>query len=242
MTVYIKLSIPIQFSGTERAKWNHIFRLHEVDSQSDLRLCPKLTTDHFILPFGKKMRVSMAIEVLSNSVSAALKTYAASNQLPDDVLATAKFVQKVDCLWNYVNCRTFKPENVDDISYFDDSRKWIEKWVFVSDHGQVKDTLPFKKCFLITLASLSALFRELLLLRGHQKLSSRRCNQDSLENTFAEIRHDRGGFDSNPEVSKAIDNLRIASSANLMAKKTANCENSHEYLFLGAGKLMALRP
>lgn len=212
-------------------------KLYDVDCRSALRMCPKLTDNHFVLPFGKKMKVSYAVQVLSNSVRVGLEALVISKLLPIEAQNTAQFVQQVDQLWNLMNCHTFNANNIEEIQEIDAFKTWIEKWTFINNEGKIKESLPFKKCFLITLASLAALLRELLTKDGHQSLCSRRINQDSLENTFSEIRQDRGGFDSNPELQKATQNLSIVSSANLLARNvTTNCENSGEYLFLDKGK------
>lgn len=93
---------------------------------------------------------------------------------------------------------------------------------------------------MITLSSLSSLFRQ-LLDEGHESLSSRRFNQDSLENFFALLRRDRGGFNSNPELTKVLQNLRITATANIIASNgRENCENSNEILFVDPGLSISL--
>lgn len=226
----------VQISDDEEADWSHIVRLNEVDSKSGLRLCPKLTADHFSLPFGKKMRVSLAVQTLSKSVSAALLTYVDNGQLPVELKTTAQFVEKVDHMWNLMNCHTYRSDNTDEMVSFDAFLRWVEKWTFTNNEGKTKSILPFKKCLLITLASMAEMFRDLLICRGHQTLSARRFNQDSLENLFSLLRRDRGGFNSNPELSKVLQNLRIASTVNILnIDRRTNCENSPEQLLLDSG-------
>lgn len=214
--------------------------LFDADNQSSLKICPKLSNDHFVLPFGKKMKVSLAVQIFSRSVATGLQIYAHDGILPEEVNETAHFVKQIDELWNLLNSSTYSAEKLDDITKFRTFIQWIEKWSFVNQEGLTKDKLPFKKCLLITLSSFSLMMLELLTQRRHQLLSARRFNQDSLENTFAMIRHDRGGFNSNPELSKALQCLRIVSSAKLILKNNTNCETLHEDFIFDFGKSFSI--
>ncbi len=60
-----------------------------------IRLCPKLTNNHYELPFGYTMKVWLAAELLSHSVDAALKTLVNEGILTDEeVDGTVEFVFK----------------------------------------------------------------------------------------------------------------------------------------------------
>jgi len=192
--------------------------------------------DHFELPFGKKMRVSLAVQVLSRSVGAAIQTYILEKKLKSDAQETAHFVKKVNEMWDLLNGHTFLSESTQEISKFDDYQEWIKNWRFIDINGRVKETLPFKKALLITLSGFAGLFHD-LVHRGHKSISSRRFNQDCVENLFSTLRRDRGGFNSNPEVMKALQVLRFASSTNILhVNATSNCNNTGDNLLLDLGK------
>ena len=55
--------------------WDHISKLLIEDLECGLQLCPKIITDHINLTPYSVMNVRLAVQVLSLSVSTALKTY-----------------------------------------------------------------------------------------------------------------------------------------------------------------------
>lgn len=184
------------------------------------------------------MRVSLAVQVLSRSVASALYTYVYNGQMSHETEQTAKFVQMIDDLWNLMNYRVFDTQRINEIDRFDEFSLWIQNWEFVTEPGQKKGNIHFKKCLLVTLASFTQLFREILNKYTHLRLYSRRFNQDCLENTFSQLRHDRGGFNSNPDVWKTLQSLRIVSSANVVRNITSkNCEDSDESLLVDPSAL-----
>ena len=63
------------------------------DLEYGLQLCPKVTTEHINLTPYSVMNVQLAAQVLSTSVSTALKTFG-----PPEVLGTAKYCEMFDSL------------------------------------------------------------------------------------------------------------------------------------------------
>ena len=58
--------------------WDHIAKLYYSDLDSGLHQLPKLTTDHVVLESYSKMKVSLAVQVLSNPVAQALERHYSS--------------------------------------------------------------------------------------------------------------------------------------------------------------------
>lgn len=67
------------------------------------RLAPKLSEKHIKLPPFSPMRVCLAAQVLSNSVSKEILTHVTLNDMPPAATFTADFIEKMDCLFNIFN-------------------------------------------------------------------------------------------------------------------------------------------
>ena len=83
-----------QLPDGTRARWEHLQALWEVERMSSLRLCPKLKEDHFNLLSFNKMRVNLAVQLLSHSVAAALNTLADLGKIPKQAKETADLLRK----------------------------------------------------------------------------------------------------------------------------------------------------
>ena len=55
--------------------WGHISNMYQLDLDCGLHLAPKLATDHIALTSYSTMHVELAVQILSNYVSTALKHY-----------------------------------------------------------------------------------------------------------------------------------------------------------------------
>ncbi|GFN89473.1 THAP domain-containing protein 9 [Plakobranchus ocellatus] len=72
-----------------------------------IRLASKLSKRHIELPNFAKLKVSLAVQVLSHTVAAGISTMVSFKALPPDATATAQFVEKFDQLFNCFNSRRF---------------------------------------------------------------------------------------------------------------------------------------
>ena len=72
------------------AKWEHILNCLQSDSKLGIRLAPKLTYRHLILPLFSKISVPLALEVISHTVATGLHTYCPLEGLPDEAEDTAE--------------------------------------------------------------------------------------------------------------------------------------------------------
>ena len=72
---------------------------------------------------------------------------------------------------------------------------------------------------------------------NYKYVCTRRFTQDCVENLFSVIRRDKGGFNSHPEASKAIQALRFICCEKLIqSSKLANCEEDGDCILLKIGK------
>lgn len=85
------------------AKWDYIKAFYNMDQQMSIRLTPKLTEKHIHCNTFDKMRVKLATQLLSRTVAAAIATYAKLGALPKEAIATAKFVENFDLLFDLFN-------------------------------------------------------------------------------------------------------------------------------------------
>ena len=75
-----------------KASWSHLQQLYYLDLENSIRQAHKLTETHLSnLKFGNRMKVKLAVNVLSHTVYAALSFMVASNKLTNEALATAMY-------------------------------------------------------------------------------------------------------------------------------------------------------
>ncbi len=189
-------------------QWAHIKHMFELDSQR-LRMAPKLTQQHIFLPaiFGK-MRVYLATQVLSHSVAKAMKAYVKKGLLPESYLATSKFCQRFNDLFDLMNSSVkngstpykcgLSLEADEMFDFIDSSIAWIESLkVFDQENNNVTQRFRCLDGMILALASIRAITIDMCTNHGFDFVLTRRLNQDPLENLFGIIRQ-RGGFNMNP--------------------------------------------
>lgn len=240
----------VQISAGTTAKWSDICDMRAVDKKSELRLCPKLTDDHFDLPFGKKMRVCLAMQVLSHSVSSAIRTYVDEGVLHVSAKETAAFVEDVDAMSNRLNSLTVSTNSSkaattkatlhEHLSQLSSLQDWVSGWKFLDQSQsppQLRKSLPFQKGLKITLAALQQVITELLVIYEFANVPTRRFNQDCVELLFATIRRDRGGFNNHPQAIKAVRSLSLVVCSRIIKPVYgANCEETGDSNLIDIGK------
>ena len=82
--------------------WEHIAKLYYSDLDSGLHQLPKLTVEHIALKSYSKMKVSMAVQVLSNTVSQALQRHYPSGEAQE----TAKLCKMMNDFFDCMNVRS----------------------------------------------------------------------------------------------------------------------------------------
>ncbi|KAF8793160.1 hypothetical protein HNY73_004680 [Argiope bruennichi] len=79
--------------------------LYQIDSKEEFSACRKLTKNHIVVS-GLQMNVKLAAQVLSHTV--ALSLYAAVQKIESNAIDTARFITKMDVLFDTVNFKTLK--------------------------------------------------------------------------------------------------------------------------------------
>ena len=92
--------------------WSIIEETYFHDSQRNSRMIPKITDKHLSLQgFGTNMRVRLAAQILSHSVSSAIQTLAEFNIWTGDklkiALKTAEFIENFNNLFDIFNNKSF---------------------------------------------------------------------------------------------------------------------------------------
>ena len=159
------------------------------------------------------MRVNLAVQVLSGTVSSALYTHSISGKLPKAAIHTAEFVQKVDKLFDCFNSSSRH-------HYKDVLAAVTSDSCHLNFITQMKDyLLKLQVCapphvrihcihgWLINLSSVEALWQDLQSYSGVRYLLTRRLNQDCIENLFAKLRVRFGNCD-HPTAYNFIKGLR----------------------------------
>ena len=85
----------MQLPDNTRASWKDCLAFWEIENASSLRMCPKLTNSHFHLELFNKMKVNLALQVLSHSTAAAMNTLVDIGKMPKSFRNTAFFIEKV---------------------------------------------------------------------------------------------------------------------------------------------------
>ncbi|RXG59665.1 DNA transposase THAP9 [Armadillidium vulgare] len=94
-------------SNDGTAKWYDIRKCYELNLSNNFKFIPKVTEKHInVPPFGGKMKVKLATQVLSASMATAIHTATIiniPNKLGSDAVATAKFCNKMNNLFDVLN-------------------------------------------------------------------------------------------------------------------------------------------
>ena len=209
------------------ASWDDVNELFKHDQGMPVRMVPKLTCKHIYLPPFSTMRVSLAAQVLSRTVYAAISTLVSLEKWPGKrcPMGTATFAKTVNDIFDFLNVRSFskikQPLRGDsaDAAKIRGFMSEVETW-------RVKGKVARQPCFEALLQSLNAmlLMSEELIHHGpFQFLLTGRINQDCLENFFAQVRA-RGGHRINPTSKEFMFAYRAIMANMLMCSvPTANC-------------------
>lgn len=188
--------------------WGHIKDLMLDDLENGLQLCPKITTEHLNLSAFSVMNVRLAAQVLSTSVSVALKEFGTA-----ETSATAKYCQMFDNFFDCLNVRNtkecthkIKPFLQPYTSVSDERFKWLME-TFLPYFNEWQSSIKFRpggpfsktdmskmfiswqthEALIITTHSVIDLIQYLLNNQVKYVLTERFC-QDPLENYFGRQR------------------------------------------------------
>lgn len=198
-------------SSLGTASWTDIETVFELDKKQAIRLCPKLTENHISPPkYGGKMKVSLATQVLSHSVSTAIRTNVSLGNFGEQsksALETAAFVENCNNLFDVMNSSTkvsttvYKSAITKTSIHREEIQKmieWVNTWKILDRDGKnVTSRFRFINGIKLSLTSILGLAHELLNSGKLEFLMTRRLCQDPLEQFFSIIRQ-KGGFSKNP--------------------------------------------
>lgn len=202
----------------------------------------KITPEHLNPGQFKKMSCKLALQIFSNSVSAAaaIRTVYDNGQLKSDTAtATADFLQYFNSLFDALNSKTLfsgnpyscalskeNPLIEETLLHAIDTMKSLYK---LTSKGPTRP--PSFDGLIWSLTSILSLYEQQKLL-GFPYLLTNRSNQDIIENSFAQYCQ-RGGYNLNPTVKTFRTTFRISAKMNLMKpSKISNCESDDRELLI----------
>lgn len=105
--------------------WSDIIQFYNIDKNKVPRLAPKLKDQHIQLPPFSPMRVCLATQTFSHTVSSAMFTLIANNLMNSKALHTAKFVKIIDDLFDVFNSCSFDEPKIFRKPLTNNSKHWI---------------------------------------------------------------------------------------------------------------------
>lgn len=231
--------------GTVR--WSFINDLNELQNRTGNRLAPRLTNKHVNFQ-NSKMKVSLAVQVISQSVASALSILNESDSSFKDCEATVQFLSLFNDLFDIfnsmdTNAEGFKrPLSVENIDLYRRVFEYVEEFIKSIKLSNGTPVLQSRNKtgflgFLINIQSFREMFR--IYVEEKQILDqfvTYRFSQDHIEMFFGTIRT-KGGCNNNPSSThfKAIYK-RLITHNDITCSAKANC--SH---FNNTKKLFACR-
>ncbi|XP_063986279.1 uncharacterized protein LOC135167229 isoform X2 [Diachasmimorpha longicaudata] len=219
--------------GDSLIDWNHVKFLHERDQESSrrgqLKLVPKLTANHFHLNNSSKMRVSLAVQIFSNSVYRGLNALKDIPELKDSQ-ATAEFCKWLNDLFDALNRKHIMnavtptgldwkliQSSLDKLNIWEQNvqEKKISRDSFLTQ--QTADGLR------VTLMSMLHMVKYLVEKYGFPFVFTGRVNQDALEKFFGSVRQ-AGGSNDHPSTPTFLQIYKILSTFSVLKPPTTgNC-------------------
>lgn len=207
----------------------------------------KLKEKHFNLTFSSKMSVKLAAQVFSNHCAAAMYALVTSQQLPARAVHTARFVERIDRLFDSLNSsqKSAKTPYASAICNGSIHEEFLKECILVSKSLQVLGCGRQPHCirgFCLTVRSLLLLSNHLAVNCGFSHLLNRYLNQDTLENTFAVIRSKSGANTNSTfrQFQAAFRHLLISNLFKLSEK--SNCADDMSLLATFPAGLLAPSP
>jgi len=158
------------------AEWKYIESIYHSEKDNINKLAPKLTKSHIYPLRTEKMKVKLATQVLSHSVSAAIIFSVTSGNLSHNALGTAEYILNFDQLFDIFNSSTFvttKELNKaftgsdSQIKFLLEMQQFLKKLKFITiqkENGKiisekdVTNNIKFVNSWLISISSLIGLW------------------------------------------------------------------------------------
>lgn len=203
---------------------------YNLDRNKILRLAPKLKNIHMELPPFSPMRVCLATQTLSHTVSSGILTLVALNKMRSTATYTAKFLTFFDSLFDVFNSITYnepkllrRPLTVDSChwEFLRNADKFLNN---LKIHNKSGKQPPCIKGWRENIHALKLLYEEINTNYSIEFLLTRRLTQDCIENVFSIIRA-KGGNNTTPDATKFQSAIRMLMCNNLLTpSKEGNCE------------------
>lgn len=220
------------FNGN-KVSFTDIRKTYEIDVKSTTgRSLMKLTPEHLNPGPFRKMSCKLALQIFSNSVSAAIKTVINTGQLITETAEyTAIFLKYMNNLFDTTNSKFLYSKNPFQCA-LSDKRPVVEETIrdainTMQHLWKLTEKEPTRPP---SFDGIVWSLRAILGLYQQQKtldfpyLLTNRLNQDAIENTFAQFRQ-RGGYNVNPTARTFRTTFRLSSIANLVKpSEVSNCE------------------
>lgn len=213
------------------------------NQNEELNLLPKITDHHIHLPvFGGKMKVKLATQVLSHSMSAAMRTLIANKLLPVHATPTQVFCHKMNMLFDILNSSTFDSKTpfrqglkLQSPSWMalENLYDWVKGWKICDQEGlDITNRFKCQNGWLQVITAVKILAEKVINQTDFRCLFTRRLCQDALEHTFGMIRLS-GGLRDRPDSCQFVDAFRKLYFQNsLKAPSSSNCSpDDHDTLF-----------
>lgn len=231
---------------TSVAKWSDIELAFKIDNGcGEFRALPKLTESHVNPLKIKKMKVSCATQVFSNTVASVMNLLRISgitapdgSKLTEDALGTANVLKFFDSLFDSVNghlkSSTLKPlkgcihNQSPHFNFWRESTNVLKSMYFI-DNNKQRCVPPSIRNWVVTINALQEIFKT--LPEDVTFIKGRQFNQDPLENFFGQMRQ-RGARNNNPSSQMFKYHFRtyLINSVGSKHSINANCEGDENSL------------
>jgi hypothetical protein len=195
--------------GNKIISFGDIQKTYEIDKKNTIRAMCKITPTHLSPNPFQKMSCKLAVQLLSKSVSAAIKTCVSTGELESNTaINTAEFINIVNDMFDSCNSKNlFEPnpnkkpmceKNLTVFQNLEKARSIFKKTKKICNKTRKNSTPP---CFTGIVWTITALFElyssEKLDMINHQPekeffLLTNRLTQDALENFFSIMRQKNG--------------------------------------------------
>ena len=232
------------YFSTGIASWKVICDFYAQDEKlQSYKYAPKLTKKHLSLPIFSRQRVCYAVHTLSHSVSKGIGAMSIMGLLPPTAMATSKFCEYFDTLFNIFNSSGAKTSAMYRHPISNESshmQKLIElqNWLTTLEYGsenrrKTAQSLPCVAGWISNCTALQMLVKETVnVVPGVNYILTSRINQDCLENLFSVIRGKGGQRDDpNPEQFRlALRQVMVEKI--LLTSPNSNCQDDIDHFLL----------
>lgn len=179
------------------ASFSIIKNLYELEKNAATKACPKLTKTHVEPNTFAKMRVSYAVQILSNSVASAINTSIFLESIPqcqiNKAKTTSSFVKNFNDVFDFfnssVNDKNTMKGNLEQVKFLEDMKIYISGLTLIPRPNEKKKTVYALSGWINNINALLMFSKEIFFdFPNVDSIATRRLNQDILENVFSIIR------------------------------------------------------